>query len=109
MAADHQPRLQQSADFLVVVRQLAQPAGELLPASVLELGGRRVHQQLQGGQPLLPVDHRPLLHPTGGLAQRLQHDCAEEVSSGRTARQPELGCPADVLPQGAHCSSASQT
>jgi hypothetical protein len=62
---------------------------------------KRVQQQLQRREALLPVDDRPHLHPAGRLLDLLKDDCAEEVRVVPVERpvQEPLGYEDDVVPE----------
>jgi hypothetical protein len=83
-----------------VVRQLLQPTREIILSPRLQHRSRRVHQQLQGRQPLLAIDDEPGLEGTRLVVLRLEHHSAQEMG-GRTGEvaETQLGHAAHVLPQ----------
>ena len=84
-----------------VLHEGLQPQGRLRGTHGEQLCVQRVDQQLQGRQPLLPVDDRPRLQRAHRVLQLLQHDGAKEVRLVLAARVCEetLRHAHDVLPQ----------
>ena len=85
---------------VLVVGESIELARKRVLADCFERRGRCIHEQLQGGQPLLAIDDAARLEVTEDRLPCLNHDRAKEVLGiGRRLPEPEIRQPPNVLPQ----------